>query len=107
MGGLIADIYIEYLFRMILHGIRLIRSRNWPSVNGKILSSQCPKAGYGCDVATVTYEYLVDGAKFYGSFDKPFVLHSSGEDYADSLKKTMPIRLRVKPDDPSISIPAA
>jgi hypothetical protein len=31
----------------------------------------------------------------------------SGEHYADSLKKTMPIRLRVKPGDPSISIPAA
>jgi hypothetical protein len=76
-------------------------------VSGKILSAHFSKAGFGCDVATVTYEYVVDGVKFNGSFEKPFVSHISGERYVDSLKKTMAIRLRVRPDDPSLSIPAA
>jgi hypothetical protein len=90
MGGLVADIYMEYVFRTILRGIRLIRSRNWPLVSGKISSAHSSKAGFGCDVATVSYEYVVDGVKFNGSFEKPFVLQSSGERYADSLKKQCP-----------------
>jgi hypothetical protein len=104
VGGLVADIFVEYLFRVIVRGIKLIGSHNWSRVTGRILSAECPKAGYGCDVATIIYEYLFDGAKFGGSFEKPFILHSSGEYYASSFIKGMDFKIRVNPKSPSISV---
>jgi hypothetical protein len=96
--GWFQDIFVEYLFRAVVRMIELLRSRSWPVAMGTVLSVDCPRAFYGCTVATVYYEYIVDG-------EKPFIWHDSGTEYADQFVKGADLKLRLKPGGPSISVP--
>jgi len=46
----------------------LSRSRDWPVTRATVLSAVYPRADYGCTVATVYYEYIVDGKKVRRGF---------------------------------------
>jgi hypothetical protein len=73
---------VEYLFRVSVRAINLLRSHRWPLITGTVFSTACPNVSYGCTVANVDYEYMVDGAKYAGCYEKPFVVHASGVAYA-------------------------
>ena len=105
MGGWFADIFVEYLLRILFHAANLVRSRRWPTVTATVLSSDCPFTITGCTVATVYYEYVVNGEKYGDTFGKPFISQESGKDYAAQFAKEMPFKVRVKPDDPTKSVP--
>jgi hypothetical protein len=105
MAGWFLDIFIEYIFRMFVRAVKLLRSRNWPVVKATLLSAECPHASYGCDVATVYYEYVVKGEKYGAAYDKPFVSHDSGAHYSAQFVKGMDFKVRVKPDNPTMSVP--
>lgn len=105
MGGWFVDIFVEYLLRIVFHAANLLRSRRWPTVTATVLSADCPHAAYGCDVATVYYEYVVNGEKHGDTFGKPFISQESGKDYAANVVKGMHFKVRVKPDDPTKSVP--
>ena len=105
MGGLVADIFVEYIFRICFHAANLLRSRRWPIVKATVLSADCPNASYGCTVATVYYEYVVKGEKYGDAFGKPFISHESGEVYAAQFVKGMDFKVRVKLDMPTESVP--
>ena len=104
MGGLFIDIFVEYFFRVLFHGLNLARSRKWSIAKATVLSADCPLATYGCEVATVYYEYAVNGGKYGDSFGKPFISKKSGEDYAALFVKGAQFTVRVKPDDATKSI---
>jgi hypothetical protein len=38
---------------------------------GTVLRVDCPRAFYGCAVATVYYEYIVDEEKYGAAYEKP------------------------------------
>jgi len=105
MGGLVLDIYVEYIFRQVVLLIRIVRSRNWPVMKATVTTSNCPVAGYGCDVAEVCYKYRVDGELYTGSDRKPFIIHNSAEIFVNnSVPVGADLVVRLKPDDPSTSI---
>src|SRR5215510_10344856 len=103
MGGLFIDVFVEWFFRVLFHGLNLARSRKWPLTKATVLIADCPLATFGCEVATVYYEYAVNGEKHGDSFGKPFISRKSGEDYALFVKGTQ-LDVRVKPDDATRSI---
>src|SRR5215469_659191 len=103
MAGLFVDIFVEYLFRVLFHGLDLVRSRKWPIAKATVLSADCPLATYGCEVATVYYEYAINGEKCGGSFGVPFISRKAGEDYAALLAKGKHFKIRTKPGDPTKS----
>ena len=95
----------EYLFRVSVRAVRLLRSRSWPVAVGTVLSADCPPASYGCTVAYVHYEYPAAGGKHAAVYETPFISPNSGEDFAAKFVKTMGIKVRVKPGDPLTSVP--
>lgn len=102
--GLFIDIYIVYLFRVLVRALNLLRSRSWPITRGVVLGADCPsKSGY--IVAFVTYEYIVDGEKYGAWYEKPFLVSDSAAEYARKFIKGEDFKVRVKPGDPSSSIP--
>src|SRR6266852_7653360 len=103
--GWFLNIFVEYLFRVFVRMINLVRSRSWPVVMGTVLSADCPRAVVGCTVATVYYEYVVEGEKYGTAYEKPFIWHDSGKEYADQFVKGVDFKLRLKPVQPSISVP--
>lgn len=75
MGGWFVDIYVEYLFRVVMRAVRLVRSRDWPVMRATVLSAECPHAGYGCTVAIIYYEYILGGqtrCEYFESKPPPF-----------------------------------
>lgn len=105
MGGWFADVFIEYLFRICVRGVRLLCSRGWPVATATVLSAFCEPASYGCTVATVYYDYDVDGKRYGAAFDQPFISHDSGVEYAANFCKGTKLKVRVSPGDPSKSVP--
>ena len=105
MGGLFIDLFIEYLIRVTLRGMNLLRSHRWPITKGTVLGAK--SSGFpavGCPVATVDYEYAVDGVKYADSYNKPFISSGSAAAYADLFIKGADIKVRLKPGDPSVSV---
>ena len=72
MGGLVIDIYIEYLYRVLWRAVKRYGSRAWPLAKATVTTCSYPRAGFGCDVAEVYYTYRVDGELFTGIDEKPF-----------------------------------
>jgi hypothetical protein len=102
MGGLVIDIYVVYLFRIIVRAINLFRSRNWPLTTGRVLSAERPSFS-AYFVAAVTYEYVVDGERYGAMYEKPFLESDSAEEYARKFAKGEKFKVRVNPRDPSLS----
>ena len=104
MAGLFIDIFLEYFFRVLVHGLNLVGSRKWPITKATALSADCPLATCGCAVATVYYEYAADGEQYGDTFSVPFLSRKTGEDYAALFTKGVQFKVRVKPGDPATSI---
>jgi hypothetical protein len=66
MVGWFLDVLVEYFFRIVVRGVRLLRSKGWPVLNVRVLSADCPDAAFGCPVTTVYYEYSLNGQKYGG-----------------------------------------
>ena len=105
MAGWFLDVLVEYLSRIFVRGIRLLRSRSWPTVEATKLSADCPKASYGCTVAEIRYQYVFEDQKYEGVYHKPFFFQSSGQIFMDDLAKVNQFRVRVSREVPSTSVP--
>jgi hypothetical protein len=97
VGGV--DILVEYIIRVAIRVAGLLWSGNWLSLKARLVEASCIKAGFGCTVARVNYEYIVD--------EKPFFFLTSGEIYVEDLAKVTQFQVRVKPDAPSESVAVA
>lgn len=64
MGGWFVDIFVEFVARVLIRGVQLLRSHSWPVAPATVLSTECHPATYGCTVATVYYEYVVGDEKY-------------------------------------------
>ncbi len=104
MGGWFADIFVEWIVRMSVNDIKLVRSRSWTTVRGVITYSNCSRAGYGCHVADVHYDYPVGGETYSGVHEEPFVSFANGEEYAGKFPVGSEYPVRVSPRDPSVSV---
>lgn len=104
MAGLVLNVFVEYFFRVLGRAISLLRSHGWPLQKGTALSARCQQASFGCTLADVDYEYVVDGVKYGDSYAKPFLWQESGVDYAESFVKGQEFKVRLKPGDPSVSV---
>lgn len=103
MGGLVIDIIVEYLVRVGMRIVQLLRSKSWPMVTGKITSSFFVKAGYGCDIAEVHYNYRVQGELYSGQYKKPSI-GFRGEEYVANMSQGTKVIIRVKPGQPTVSV---
>jgi hypothetical protein len=103
MVGLFLDIVLEYLIRVIGRAIKRRRSRGWPTVSATVASSECPKSS-GCNLAEIIYLYSVNGERYSGTNKKPFLSHDSAEEYIRHFVPGTEFTVRVKPNDPGVSI---
>lgn len=104
MAGLVIDIYVVYLFRIIVRAVNLFRSRSWPLTTATVLSAECPSFSPYV-VAAVTYEYVMDGERYGAMYEKSFLESDSAVEYARKFAKGEEFKVRVNPRDPSLSTP--
>lgn len=104
MVGWFADIFVEFLVRVVMRMVRIFRSGSWQTVPGEVTDSTYQSASYGCDVAEICYKYRVDGELYTGMYVKPFISSMRGKDYVARLPVGTELVLRIKPGEPSVSV---
>jgi hypothetical protein len=104
MGGLVIDIFIAFVVRVIINLWRVHQARKWNITSGRVTSRSLQEPGYGCDFVELKYRYKWDGERYTGVFREPYMFrHSKTFDQAGADSE---ISIRVNPEDPSKSIPA-
>jgi hypothetical protein len=103
MAGWVLDILVEYLVRVVMRIVQLLRSRSWPTVTAQVTSSFYVKAGFGCDIVEIDYKYRVNGQSYTGMHKKPW-FGAWGDEYAARFPRGTELVVLVKPGEPSVSV---
>jgi hypothetical protein len=96
------DVLIVYIIRTLWRLGNLLRCRSWSTVNAVVLESRLNKSAY--ESVSLDYEYEADGQKRTGTFLKPFISTSSAKAYADEYPPAAKFKIRIKPEDSSVSV---
>jgi hypothetical protein len=105
MGGLVLDVWVAFFLRTLANGLRRIRSRSWPTATAIVYQAYVePSGGFGCAVATVSYDYLVAGKNYSGTHDEPCLFRRSAEDFGRLYPKGKRLTVRHDSRDPSRSV---
>ncbi len=104
MGGLVLDIYVEFIFRVIVRLFRARGSRSWPVVKAEVTATYHDPGGFGCAVANIAYQYKLNGELYAGTDANPFVSDSSAKDYLENYPTGSELLVRVKPGSPDFSV---
>jgi uncharacterized protein DUF3592 len=94
------DILIEFSVRICIRGVRLLRSRNWPVIKATVVSAERKNAS----LAEIHYRYSLNGKSYADVYKIPFFVVDAG-DFARRFERGDELKVRVKPDDPSVSVP--
>ena len=104
MGGLVLDIYVEFVVRIMLRFFRARGSKSWPVVSAKVTATYCDPGGFGCAVANIAYKYRFEGEVFTGIDANPFVAGNSAKNYLEYHSPGSELLIRVKPGTADISV---
>lgn len=103
--GLIIDVLIAYLIKLIIRLGRLWRSRSWRQVTAKIVASRFEDNWvWNCPTVHIVYSYQIDGQIYSGMDSKPFLFSSNGEIDAGCFKRGETATVRVNPYEAKRSI---
>jgi len=100
MGGFVIDIFLVYLFRILLSTWRRVGASSWEMLTATVAEASCPMMPLGCPVAEIVYLYVVTGETYSGIASIPFIWQSSAELYAKLHCTGTPIQIRVDPTEP-------
>lgn len=104
MGGLVLDIFVVYLLRVLVRTWKRRGTFGWTLQQASIESISCPLTTWGCPIAEVVCLYKIGDETYSGSDDIPFIWRSSAEDYVRRHPEGSTLLVRVKPGDPEISV---
>jgi len=104
MAAWFIDIPIEFVVRAAVNAYRNRGVQEWPQVEGKVKSSDCPLKSAGCPLVRIEYEYQSNGETFLGMHTKAFMTRRAAEAYTQLLPPEKAVKIRVKPGDTSVSV---
>lgn len=104
MGGLFLDIFVLYVVRVLIRFWKQRGTSGWVLQQANIECISRPLSAWGCPVAEIVYLYTIGDETYSGSDSIPFIWRSSAEDYVRRHPEGSTLLVRVKPDDPSISV---
>jgi uncharacterized protein DUF3592 len=103
--GLIIDVVIAYLIKLIVRVGLVLESKSWKQLPAKIDSSSfADEWVWNCPTVHVTYSFQLDGQNYSGEDSKPFFFSGRGEDDAERFKAGQTVVVRVNPHRPQRSV---
>ena len=103
--GLIIDVLIAYVIKLIVRLARVRRSGNWRLVTAKIVASRFEDEWvFNCPTVHIVYTYQIDGEPYSGTDSKPFLFSNFGENDAQRFKPGETAKVRVDPHEPKRSV---
>jgi hypothetical protein len=104
MGGLVIDIWVEFIFRAMVRMFRSLVAWSWPTITAEISSTKYRSGGIGCAVAELTYKYRFGGDLYAGTSAKPFLLDNTAKLYLADHSAGDPLFIRVNARRPETSV---
>ena len=105
MGGLVIDVLIAYMIKLIIRLGRVWRSRSWRPVTAKIVASRFEDNWvFNCPTVHIAYIYQIDGQTYNGTDSTPFLFSSNGRIDAECFKRGGTATVRVDPREPERSV---
>ncbi len=104
MAGFVIDVYIEFLFRMIVNLIRRIGTSNWPVFTAIVSKSERRKPGMGCTVIVIDYKYRIADKRYEGTHKEPFFFDNYAEAYLRRFPGGAEFPVRINSKDQSRSV---
>jgi hypothetical protein len=94
------DVIVIYVVRVLLRATKLLRGWNWPVSAATVMSAVTEgKSGQ------IYYQYFVDGQNYADVDEKPFLLPGQADSYVRKFRRGDLLKVRVKPGNPSVSVP--
>jgi hypothetical protein len=104
VGGLVLDLYVLYLIKLVIWALRMRGSGKWPITTALVSFTDEYAAGSIYPTGTLVYSYDVDGETFDGENSKPFLWSTSAQQYIARFPEKSRITIRLKPGDPKTSV---
>lgn len=82
-----------------IRAVKLFRSRDWPVAEATVTSVTTETQN-----VHVHYQYLASGLSHNDTDTRLFLWPGPAKVYADSFRPGALLKIRVKPDDPSVSV---
>ena len=105
MGGLIIDVVIAYIVRLLIRLARVLKGGGWPTVDAKIDSALVGGGWvWNCPTAEIAYTYHFKG-KTYSSVETiPYMFEAVAEATVERFRKGKTANVRVNPSAPQQSV---
>ena len=95
---------IAYAFNVLVHALRVSGSGRWPLANSTVTAPPLGSPGLGCQHVEIVYSYRVKGELYTGIHTEPFFLADSLTEYIERFAEGRSVVVRVKPDNPEVSV---
>ncbi len=105
------DALFEYLLKAIGYALRAVvrwprvwGCDKWPLANATVTAPPTRSSGIGCPVVQIIYSFRFKGELYTGLHEEPFFLADSVIDYVERFSEGRSMVVRVKPDEPEVSV---
>jgi len=105
MAGFVIDIYIGFIVRWMIILWCEADGRQWPTVAGTVVRCHFEKQTFGGDYVVLQYKYKVDGERFQGVVNKPYIYPNYADAFVRHHPADMELRIHVDPKAPARSFP--
>jgi hypothetical protein len=95
---------VPYAFSAIVHWLKMSGSGQWPPATGTVTAPPTTSSGLGCPRVEIVYSYRVQGELYTGIHEEHFLATDSLTDYVERFGEGRGIVVRVKPDEPEVSL---
>jgi hypothetical protein len=104
MGGLVLDIFVVYLIRVLSRAWKQRGTAGWEPTKANIANISSPLITWGCPVVEVDYVYKINDEIYSGAETIPFIWQSSAQGYVQRNPKDSVVTVRIKPSAPETSV---
>ena len=104
MGGLVLDLFAEFLVRALVRFYAGLGTGAWIETQGTITKAELTESFTWLTTARITYSYKFRGEQFEGTDAKPFLNDNSAKYHLSTHARGSKILVRVNPNNPSISL---
>jgi len=104
VGGLVADMIVEFLGRALWRAYVALGTSWWPTTQGIIVEAKVTESFTWLKTARIVYRYKFQDQEFEGTDAKPFFYENSAQHHVRTHPIGKSIPVRVNPENPSISI---
>ena len=105
MGGLVIDVWLAFVVKLILRFWRTRGCGKWQLVKARIDSSHVGGGWvWNCPTTEIGYTYDIHGQTYSSIDTKPFLMDSSAKAYAERFERGQKPSVRVDPVRPERSV---